>query len=89
MLVIKDGKYPVHIKQSFSGKYPYHKVLDRKHSGRQRDLKALRSQKRYQMLPADWRIVFNSYFFIHYLNYKMRIESTQSRTVRDLCVSGI
>ena len=25
--------YPAHIKQSFSGKYPYHKIPDKKHSG--------------------------------------------------------
>ena len=25
--------YPAHIKQIFSGKYPYHKVPDIKHSG--------------------------------------------------------
>ena len=31
------------IKLSFSGKYPYHKIPHRKHSGRQQDLKALRT----------------------------------------------
>ena len=31
----------VHIKQSFLVKYPYHKVPDRKHTGRQWNLKAV------------------------------------------------
>ena len=40
-------KYPDDIKHSFSSKYPYHKVPKRKHSGRQQDLKALKSYQRY------------------------------------------
>ena len=42
------------MKHSFLGKYSYQKVPDRKHSGRQQDLKALRSKQRYQTLYADW-----------------------------------
>ena len=51
-------KVPAHIKQSFSGKYPYHKVPDRKHSGLQQDLKALKSWQRYQTLQADWQLKY-------------------------------
>ena len=40
-------EYPAQIKLSFSGKYLQHKVPDKKHSERRRDLKALRIQKRY------------------------------------------
>ena len=36
-------KYPVHINHIFLFKYPYHKVPDRKHSGRHGVLKALKS----------------------------------------------
>ena len=34
---------PVHMKHNFSGKYPYLKVPDKKNSGRQQDLKVLKS----------------------------------------------
>ena len=44
VLSTEGWKYPVYIKQSFPGKHPYYKVPDRKHSGHQRNLKALRSQ---------------------------------------------
>ena len=39
-----------YIKHSFSGKYPYHKVPDRKYSWRQQDFKALRNYKYYTII---------------------------------------
>ena len=40
----KNWRLEVPSKYNFSGKRPYHKAQDRKHSGRHRDLKALKSQ---------------------------------------------
>ena len=41
ILITEGWRYPAHFNQNFSGKYPYHKVPDRKHYERQRGLKAL------------------------------------------------
>ena len=40
ILTTQGWKSPATIKHSFLGKYPYHKVIDRKHSGRQREFKS-------------------------------------------------
>ena len=64
LLPTESWKYPAHIKHSFLGKYLNHKVPDRKHSGCQQDLKALRSKQCYQMFHADWHVIKQ----ISYLN---------------------
>ena len=76
--------YRYHVKQSFPSKYPYHKVPDRKHSGRQRDLKALLFYKITPSLFLDILIIFfQEKLLIHVVNAEKR--SHFSKVIISMC----
>ena len=66
ILSTEGWKYPAYI--NTLGKYPHNIVQDRKHSGRQQYMKALKSQKRYRMIHANLNLFCLQFYFL--INYE-------------------